>query len=62
MVGRSSSIDVGPLKGWENLGCRISLGDKFGAAERKARTPGGGRLPESDVEDATRLELEGEGS
>lgn len=58
----ASAVDVGPLKGWENLDCRIPLGDKFGAAEREACTPGWGRLPKSAVDDARRLEVEEDGS
>lgn len=58
----ASVIDVGPLKGWENLDCRIPLGDKFGAAEHEAYTPGGGRLPKSDGDEATRLEREEDAS
>lgn len=45
------------MKGWENLDCRIPLGDKFGAAGREACAPGWGRLPKSDDQDATRLEV-----
>lgn len=54
----ASAIEVGPLKGWENLDCRIPLGDKFGAAGREACALGWGRLPKSDVDDATKLEVE----
>lgn len=54
--------NVGPLKGWENLDCRIPLGVKFGCGRsrgerREAWAPGSGAaLPKSVVEEATRLE------
>lgn len=56
MVGSSSVvIDLGPLKGRENLDSRISVRDNFGAALE-------GRLPKRDGEHTTRLEEEQEDS